>query len=48
MNEVLFEVGDMLQERAFKTQPNPVEKNEVLMHLPHIADMGDYRKIEDL
>jgi hypothetical protein len=48
VNEMVLEMGNMLEEGAIETQPNPVEQNQVLMHLSHIADMGDYRKVEDL
>lgn len=38
---------DMLEEFGLKSQPDMVEENQMLVHLPHVANVRYYRKIED-
>ena len=48
MNEVLFEVGNVLEECHLVIERDVVKEHEMLVHLAHVADVGNHRKIEEL
>ena len=43
-NEVTAQVRNVLQEGELMPQRNVIEQDEVLMHLPHVPYMWNYRK----
>ena len=42
MNEVFAEMGDVLQKERLVAHADVVEKDEMLVELAHVADMGDH------
>ena len=48
MKEVIFEVGDVLQECHFVIERDVVEEHEMLVHLAHVPDMGNHWQVEEL
>src|SRR6202522_238966 len=47
MEEVLAKMRNVLQELCFQPQPDMVEEHQVLMQLPHVANVRHHGKIED-
>src|SRR4029077_1408657 len=48
INKVIPKMGDVFQEGNLESQPDMVKKNQVLMHLSHVANVRHHGKIEDL
>ena len=48
MNEVLFEMGDVFQEYHLVIERDVIEEHEMLVHLAHVPNMGNDRKVEEL
>src|SRR6202050_4433875 len=47
MEEVRPKMRNVLKELGFQPQPNMIEENQVLMQLPHVANVRHHGKIED-